>query len=113
MSLVNRGRRRQKPARQVLNEQEPEVELLAKVKELAEYTGWMVYHTYDSRRSDEGFPDLVLVKDRVIFAELKSEKGKLSPKQLEWIGGLRDLAGAAVCVWRPSDFDEIARVLQQ
>ena len=30
------------------------------VVELAELCGWKVYHTYDSRRSAPGFPDLVL-----------------------------------------------------
>ena len=25
--------------------------------------GWLVYHTYDSRRSASGFPDLVLARD--------------------------------------------------
>lgn len=55
------------------------------VIEMAQHLGWLCYHTYDSRRSQEGFPDLVLVRDRVLFVELKSERGKQSPAQREWM----------------------------
>ena len=48
------------------------------VVDLARTLGWRVYHTYDSRRSQPGFPDLVLVRERILFLELKSETGKLS-----------------------------------
>lgn len=50
----------------------------------------------------EGFPDLVLAHRKfhdVIFAEIKSEKGKLSPAQERWLAILNGV------VWRPSDFD--------
>ena len=54
-----------------------EKELQAAVVELAGYLKWRCYHTYDSRRSNAGFPDLTMVRyGRLIFAELKSEKGK-------------------------------------
>jgi hypothetical protein len=113
MSLIPRrsARRRQKTSREVLNEAEREGDFQDKVRQLAELKGWLVYHTHDSRRSDEGFPDLVMSRDRVVFAELKSEKGKLSEKQLEWVAGLRDLAGAEVYVFRPSDWDRVVEVL--
>lgn len=51
----------------------------------------------------KGFPDLVLVRDRVIFAELKSTKGVLSNEQVDWSGALIG-AGAEYYVWRPSDW---------
>lgn len=35
----------------------------AAVMELARLLGWRVYHTWDSRKSEPGFPDLVLVRD--------------------------------------------------
>ena len=55
-----------------------------------------------------GFPDLVLVHETrgLVFAELKSEKGRLSHKQQRWIDLLR-LAGQEVYVWKPSDFGEV------
>lgn len=89
-----------------------EKEWQAQVKELASLMGFRrAYHTFDSRRSASGFPDLVLVRERVIFLELKRMKGKLSETQREWLGALIS-AGAEVYVARPSDFDELAAVLR-
>jgi VRR-NUC domain len=88
-----------------------EKEWQAQVKELATMLGYKrAYHTFDSRRSQSGFPDLVLVRDRVIFAELKRQDGKPSAAQKEWLDGLAS-AGAEVYLWRPSDLDEVATVL--
>lgn len=39
-----------------------ERQLQATVIDLAKAYGWRYYHTYDSRRSPEGFPDLVLLR---------------------------------------------------
>lgn len=84
------------------------------VRDLASYNGWKLqYHTYDSRRSDPGFPDEVFahpVKKRIIFVEFKSEKGRLSEPQKQWINMFR-LAGYEAAVWRPSDMPTIERVL--
>jgi hypothetical protein len=87
------------------------------VVEYAELNHWLVYHTFDSRRSNAGFPDLVLVRhDRLIFAELKSEKGRLSPAQVEWLRALHTVELAAltcrVVEWRPSMWGEIEGVLR-
>ena len=82
----------------------------AAVVELAKLSGWMVYHTHDSRRSEPGFPDLVLVRDRVRFRELKSEGGRLSLAQKKWMWGLT-FAGADFCMWEPSDWPEIEATL--
>ena len=87
------------------------------VLELAAWTGWSLrYHTHDSRRSHQGFPDLVLVRPpRVIFAELKGDtpygKKGPSPDQQAWIDGLGRCPGVEVYLWRPADLDEILRVL--
>jgi hypothetical protein len=83
------------------------------VSDLAKMRGFLSYHTHDSRRSAPGFPDWVFVKPpRLIFAELKTEKGKLSPAQADWIAVLGDVPGVEVYVWRPSQLDEIAEVLK-
>ena len=87
-----------------------EAELQEAVREIAKTTGWLYYHTYRSRRSPAGFPDVVLVRPpRVIFAELKSETGKLTPEQNQWIAAL--LVSGEAYVWRPGDLDLISAVL--
>lgn len=77
---------------------------------VAKANGWIVYHTYDSRRSEPGFPDLVLVRDRVLFRELKTDTGRISQAQQEW-GDVLTKAGADFKVWRPSDLKAIIKEL--
>jgi hypothetical protein len=70
----------------------------------AERQGWLVYHTYDSRRSESGYPDLHLVHAELgisLLRELKSERGTVSPAQRKWLTALQ-LAGVDVAVWRPT-----------
>ena len=87
-----------------------EKEIQAQVLALAETTGWLCYHTYNSQRSQAGFPDLVLVRgDRLIFAELKREKGRLTESQRTWLSALDETA--ETYVWRPSDWDAVIEVL--
>lgn len=90
-----------------------EKDFMADVVELATWTGWRNYHTHDSRRSNPGFPDIVLVRDgRLIFAELKSEKGKPTPAQRAWLGELRRCPGVEAYVWCPSDWPTLEAVLR-
>jgi hypothetical protein len=65
----------------------------------------------------KGFPDLVLVRDRVLFVELKlnttlGKAGKkgLSEDQKDWHVALLK-AGAEFHLWKPSDWPEIEKVL--
>jgi hypothetical protein len=64
------------------------------------------------RHDAKGWPDLVLVRDRVIFVELKTDKGRVRPEQKDWIDLLQS-AGQEVYVWRPSDWDEAVSVLRK
>jgi hypothetical protein len=74
--------------------------------------GWLVYHPFDSRRSQVGFPDLTLVRDgRLVFAELKTATGRVSAAQHEWLGALRAVAGCETHVWRPADWPVVERAL--
>ena len=51
----------------------------------------------------KGYPDLTAVgPGGVIWRELKTERGRLSPEQCLWIERLTE-AGADVAVWRPKD----------
>jgi VRR-NUC domain len=87
------------------------------VEDLAAAFGWRSYHTFDSRRSTAGFPDLVLVKSVVIFAELKTDTGRLKPAQAAWFRDLAEIeatcTGVEVYVWRPADFDAIVARLKK
>ena len=87
-----------------------EAQFQRQVIELAELYGWLVYHTHDSRRSQPGFPDLVLVRDRVLYRELKTDTGKIRPDQRTWLIRLSE-AGADAEIWRPSEWDGIAQEL--
>lgn len=89
-----------------------EAEFMRRVIQLARLLGFAVYHTHDSRRSDAGFPDLVLVKPpRVIFAELKSAKGKVRPEQQHWLELLEGCHLIGAYLWRPDDLQMIANIL--
>jgi hypothetical protein len=89
-----------------------EREFQAAVMKVAHQLGWKFYHTHDSIGSQAGFPDLVMVRgERLIFAELKTESGKLSKEQKAWIGSLVRTS-AEVYEWRPSMMDEIIGILK-
>lgn len=79
-----------------------EKQFQAQIVRLAKANGWIIFHTYDSRRSAPGFPDLVLVRDRVLFRELKTDAGRVSKSQMEWGERLTE-AGADFKIWRPQD----------
>ena len=67
---------------------------------LADLPSLRWYHTFDSRRSPGGFPDMTIVGQRVIYRELKTAKGRLTAAQWRWFDALV-LAGADADVWRP------------
>jgi hypothetical protein len=115
--------------------QQTEAQFQAAVIDYARALGWLVYHTHDSRHSAAGFPDLVLVHRgestqtvprncRLVFAELKTQKGRTSLAQAEWLEALGVVLArggamldqeprSAVYLWRPSDWPEIERVLRR
>lgn len=96
-----------------------EAQLQSAVIEMAQTFKWRCYHTHDSRRSQAGFPDLTMVRGyTIIFAELKSETGKVSDDQYGWLDDLGDVQNVTehvkVRVWRPNDWTtgEIERALR-
>lgn len=96
-----------------LAEQVTEKQLQDTVIRMAKLLDWLVYHTFDSRRSEPGFPDLCLVHPEhgTVFIELKREKGRLSPHQRHWIDTLL-IAGQRAYVIRPSDMDFVEQLLR-
>jgi len=82
-----------------------EKELQSAIIEQMKWMGWLIYHTFNSRRSQPGFPDLVAVKGtRLMFVEFKTEKGKLHDAQIEWLNRLAN-ANSEVYLVRPSTQD--------
>lgn len=99
---------------------ESEAGFTTAVIDLAKLHGWLVMHQRPARTAngwrtaisgDVGFPDLVLVRGtRLIFAELKSEKGTVKPEQTEWLLRLGG-AGAECYIWRPKNWKNIEAIL--
>lgn len=79
-------------------------------KSLAAQLGWTSYHTLRSKGSKTGYPDRTLVRDRILFVELKREKTQPTDDQVAWLDKLA-AAGGECYLWRPSDLDEIAVIL--
>jgi hypothetical protein len=83
------------------------------IRELAQILGWRRYHTWLAAHSTAGYPDECLVKPpRLVFAELKSDAGKATPAQQEWLDDLAT-CGVEVYLWRPTMIDEIASLLAE
>lgn len=75
-----------------------EGQLQERVLDMARLFGWLSYHAFDSRRSEEGFPDLVLARDGfVLLVELKSQVGRQTTAQQRW------QRNALALLWRPID----------
>lgn len=109
-------------ARAVYDSEMSEREFQGIILELASYCGWIAYHTYDSRRSMPGFPDLVLVHETIehfpiIFAEIKATSGRVSDAQKRWLDALSRSARTPpgkviVQTWYPHDWDTIVHLLR-
>jgi hypothetical protein len=121
----------------------PEYQLQSQIAQLAHLLGWetvafrpaMTKHgmrTPGTGSMAKGWPDMTLVhpeKQRLIFAELKSNVGRLRPDQERVIGVLSKLAGmwadpallsesqfahlrVEVVVWKPKDWPQIEQALR-
>ena len=121
-----------------------EKQFLSQIVDLLKLFHWKFEHTFEqgvyARRTSKGFPDIVAVRPpRLLFIELKSEKGKLTEDQEAWIDALEgcqkvitteplDVSGKVaylrmvnpvpiltipeVYVFRPSQFEEITEILK-
>lgn len=64
-----------------------------------------IYYATPVQADGAGFPDLVLVRDRVLFVELKSARGTLGVEQQDWLHALKQ-GGAEVHIWYPKDWTD-------
>lgn len=80
-----------------------ESQLQDTVIQLCRVLGVAWYHPYYSRRSVPGWPDLSLCgPKKLIFRELKTARGTVTPEQERW-GLILRHAGQDWDVWRPAD----------
>lgn len=115
--FVEKGMAAQKAAndkiQEFLNDQVSEKQWQQQVEDIAGWGKWIFYHTWNSRHSASGFLDLILLRHtRMVVAELKRERGKETLDQKVWLEAFRSIPGAEVFVWRPSDIDEVIKVLK-
>lgn len=92
------------------------------IVELAHLHGWTVAHFRNARTADgrhltavaydaKGYPDLTLVRDRVVWIEVKGDGDRIRPDQRQWIDVLQG-AGQEVHVvtpamWLAGDLDPV------
>jgi len=92
-----------------------EARLLREVRRTARRNGWADYHAAISMGAPAGFPDLVLVRPPVIiFAELKSARGRLTASQRAWLERFQQCSipgRIETYIWRPNDWTGILRIL--
>lgn len=91
-----------------------EAELERELRALLEERDLYGFHPRVSKGSAPGWPDWVVVGRRVLYRELKSSGGQLTPEQRR-VGWLLRAAGQDWDVWRPRDLHSgrIARELDQ
>ena len=109
-------------AAQFLADMTSEADWQSAIIEYAHLHGWHVAHFRPGltqagnwrtavAADGAGFPDLVLVRERVVFVEVKGHRGKLSPAQ-EWWQGRLSVANAEWHCWEPRDRAEMEEMLR-
>jgi hypothetical protein len=83
------------------------------IVQAARYAGWRVFWTWNSMHSPKGWVDLFMLKGgKALAYEVKTEKGRIRPEQLECLA-LLQAAGIPARIVRPADFDEVLAELQE
>jgi hypothetical protein len=91
-------------------DEQSEKEFQAEVIKRAMRHGWKTFHVFDARKSEAGWPDLVLVRERVIVRELKVGNEVPTAAQAGWLEAFAN-AGIDAGVWKPTDWPEIEAAL--
>jgi hypothetical protein len=86
---------------------------MRQIIDAARALGWEVFHAFDSRRSAPGYPDLCMVRGLcVLFYEVKSAGGRVTPEQQTWLRKLGQAKYIGARVVRPEDWDDVLRELE-
>lgn len=85
-----------------------EAELLAVLRKLAKAESWELYHTYNSEKSEPGWPDTVITDGvSLLIYELKDNRRKPTPEQETWLSLLAHTGKVECGIWRPKDWSYI------
>jgi hypothetical protein len=86
-----------------------EAAFMQAVVKLARQQQYLVYHTYTSKRSPEGFPDLICARagSPLLAIETKTDTGQPTAAQAAWLEALGGCTGVVAEVWRPAQLQEI------
>lgn len=81
----------------------PERELQQLVADLCTWLGLPHFHPLNAKGMRAGWPDSVIIGQRILYRELKSQAGHLSAEQ-RITGERLKAAGGDFAIWRPSDW---------
>ena len=88
----------------------------AVVRLLRQHGYTFCYHTFDSRRSPSGFPDLIACHQEpghpLLALEAKTATGHVTLPQAAWLGALAQAAGIHAQVVRPADLEALLKRLR-
>jgi hypothetical protein len=100
-----------------------ESQFASAVEDMLTVFGWRWTHFRPARTAQGyrtplsgmvGFPDYVCVRDgRVLFFELKSDKGKRTGDQDEWAAALKMCRAVEYWLWHPRNWQEVEDVLRR
>lgn len=96
-----------------------EKDLLGSIIEQARARRWKVAHFASApimrggrivwmtpvQADGKGFPDLLMVRERVLAVEVKGGSHKPTVEQSDWLIAMR-MAGATTAVWTPREWDD-------
>ena len=94
-----------------------EAQFQRNVEEIAFANGWLTFHASQPFWDTAGLPDLILVRERIEFWELKVRDAKKSrapsPSPVQWrfMDRLVEAGGIVRLMLWPDDWDEIVRLL--
>lgn len=92
----------------------PEGVLQGKLQKFCHDTGYLFYHTHDSRKSTPGWPDCAILHPEggpLYLWELKDATSQPSANQRRWLDALYKATSVQAAVYRPEHWGEMMRIL--
>jgi hypothetical protein len=89
-----------------------EAQLQRRVREVTKQLGYLHYHTSNSRKSERGFPDSLVVHPSggTLWAlELKVERAIPTREQQSWLTALRQVTRVEAGVCYPQDLESVVQ----